>query len=174
MQAPSLTSSLTANDYAIMIGEDKDDRDSSLVSDGGGRMSFERGSHIRAMRASSIITDVLKEDPEKEQLEKALIGLTDSEVHRAREKWGKNEIPEKIIPVWQMIIKQLIGPMPYMIEAATLLSAILQQWAPFGILISILTINTMIGFHEEKKAKDALDGLKNSMVSTVRCVFCVL
>jgi H+-transporting ATPase len=68
-----------------------------------------------------------------------------------------------------MVLKQLQGPMPYMIEAATVLSAVLAQWAPFGILIAILIINTAIGFHEEKKAKDALDGLKNSLVSTVPC-----
>jgi H+-transporting ATPase len=73
-----------------------------------------------------------------------------------------------------MIVKQLQGPMPFMIEAATLLSAILQQWAAFGILISILAIDTFIGFHEEKKAKDALDGLKNSMVTTVDISFLCL
>lgn len=43
--------------------------------------------------------------------------------------------------------------MPYMIEAATIVSAILVQWACFGVLIGILFINTFIGFHEEKKAK---------------------
>jgi magnesium-transporting ATPase (P-type) len=168
----NLTSSLSADDYAIMIGEDKDDRESSM-DDGNGRMSFERASHIIAMRSSTIITDNLKEDPAHEALEKALKGLTDREVLDAREKWGKNEIPEKIVPLWQMIVKQLQGPMPFMIEAATLLSAILKQWAPFGILISILAINTFIGFHEEKKAKDALDGLKNSMVTTVNISFSV-
>jgi hypothetical protein len=46
--------------------------------------------------------------------------------------------------------------------------------AAFGILISILAINTFIGFHEEKKAKDALDGLKNSMVTTVDISFLCL
>lgn len=71
--------------------------------------------------------------------------------------------------MYVMVLKQLRGPMPYMIEAATILSAVLKQWAPFGILIAILIINTAIGFHEEKKAKDALDGLKNSLVSTVPC-----
>jgi magnesium-transporting ATPase (P-type) len=50
---------------------------------------------------------------------------------------------------------------------ATVLSAALLQWAPFGVLLFILVINTSIGFYEEKKAKDALDGLKNSQVSTV-------
>jgi H+-transporting ATPase len=101
-------------------------------------------------------------------LEEELKGLNDEQVSAARMAWGRNEIPEKIVPLWYMILKQLKGPMPYMIEAATVLSAILEQWAPFIILISILIINTTIGFVEEKKAKDALDGLKNSMVSTVR------
>ena len=60
-----------------------------------------------------------------------------------------------------------LRPMPNMIQAATVLSAVLAQWAAFSILLSIICINTAIGFHEEKKAKDALDGLKNSMVTTV-------
>lgn len=102
-----------------------------------------------------------------EDLEAELKGLSTSEANSIRETYGYNSVPEKIIPIWWLFVKQLIGPMPYMIEVATVLAAALQQWAPFGILISILSINCAIGFYEEKKAKDALDGLKNSMVSTV-------
>jgi hypothetical protein len=35
----------------------------SIMDDGNGRMSFERASHIIAMRSSTVIADILKEDP---------------------------------------------------------------------------------------------------------------
>jgi H+-transporting ATPase len=148
--------------------------------------TFERGSLMRASFRNSSMTSrgtaaslasvgtgaggvASAADKAEQDLEKELTGLDDAQVAAARTEWGRNEIPEKIIPLWYMIAKQLQGPMPHMIQASTVLSAALQQWAPFAILLTIIVINTAIGFHEEKKAKDALDGLKSSMTSTVPC-----
>lgn len=149
----SVASDLTT---VLIPGGDSSDTGTPVVG------SFERGSLQRASQAR-----------DEHTTEEELKGLTDADVLRRREESGWNEIPEKIIPIWYMVVKQLMGPMPYMIEAATVLSVALLQWAPFGILLAILIINTAIGFHEEKKAKDALDGLKSEMISTVRLAFVV-
>lgn len=167
-EAPLLANSMDFQ-YKIMVPD-------AAPTAGGVRPSlstFERGSLMRAsFRASSLSQRPSSKPPadagaKHGEHEPELTGLTDAEVLEARAYHGRNEIPEKIVPLWYMIAKQLQGPMPNMIEAATILSVALLQWAPFAILLSILIINTAIGFVEEKKAKDALDGLKNSMVTTV-------
>jgi hypothetical protein len=53
---------------------------------------------------------------QEHDLEEMLTGLSDSEAEVLRAQHGKNLVPEKIVPLWYMIVKQLIGPMPYMIE----------------------------------------------------------
>jgi len=168
----SLTQPLRSGDHHSLTVDSKDD------SGTGGRTgNFERASLLRAsFRNSSLASRPSArpgnaaagmESTTEHDIEEQLKGLGDVEVQQLRAVWGLNEIPEVVMPLWWMILKQMMGPMPYMIQAATVLSAILQQWAPFAILLSIIIINTAIGFYEEKKAKDALDGLKNSMTTTV-------
>ena len=53
-------------------------------------------------------------------------------------------------------------------ELATILSAVLQNWIDFGILVFVLIGNAFIGFHEEAKAESALDALKNTLALKTR------
>ena len=48
-------------------------------------------------------------------------------------------------------------------EIAAVVSAILEDWVDFGILVFVLVVNAIIGFHEEAKAESALDALKNTL-----------
>merc|ERR1719463_903010 len=54
-----------------------------------------------------------------------------------------------------------------MLEIAAVVSAITRDWADFAIILLMLVVNGLIGFHEERKAKQSLDALKAQMTATV-------
>ena len=60
------------------------------------------------------------------------------------------------------------GPISYLLEIAVILSAVLQNWIDFGILVFVLIANAVIGFHEEAKAESALEALKNTLALKTR------
>lgn len=96
-----------------------------------------------------------------------LTGLTDEEAARRLEHYGRNEIPEIIVPWYVMLGKQFVGMMPLMLEIAAVVSAIGSDWPDFTIIVLMLVLNALIGFHEEHKAKQSLDALKGEMTATV-------
>lgn len=100
---------------------------------------------------------------EAERLE----GLTSSEAAARLSQYGRNEIPEIIEPWYKMLAKQFAGMMPFMLIMAAALSAVTQDWPDFAVIMLMLIVNAMIGFHEEYKARQSLDALKAEMTATV-------
>jgi len=99
--------------------------------------------------------------------EAGLHGLSSAEAAARIEEHGRNEIPEKHEPWYLMLGKQFVGMMPGMLELAAILSGVTQDWQDFGIIMLMLVLNGLIGFHEEHKAKQSLDALKAQMTATV-------
>mmetsp|Transcript_74956 Transcript_74956/g.117270 ORF Transcript_74956/g.117270 Transcript_74956/m.117270 type:complete len:1027 (+) Transcript_74956:67-3147(+) len=100
-------------------------------------------------------------------LHEELEGLTSEEHRRRIEEYGRNEIPEIDTPWYILLGKQFVGVMPFMLEIAAIVSAVIPDWADFSIILAMLVLNALIGFHEEHKAKQSLDALKSQMVATV-------
>jgi H+-transporting ATPase len=90
-------------------------------------------------------------------------GLTDPEVIRFRDRFGFNEIPEEKKNPFLRLISYFWGPIPWMIEIAALLSAILSHWEDFGIILILLLVNSGVGFFQERKAENAIDLLKQRL-----------
>ncbi len=93
-------------------------------------------------------------------------GLTEGEVQRRLEIFGPNEIPEKEPSFWYRLFKRFWGPIPWMIEIAALLSALVHKWEDFGIIVTLLLINAYIDFRQESKAMSALQVLKQKLSKT--------
>ncbi|KEF40802.1 MAG: metal ABC transporter ATPase [Cyanobium sp. CACIAM 14] len=87
-------------------------------------------------------------------------GLSGAEAAQRLERTGPNTLPEKKRSKLAMLLSYLWGPMPWMIEAAILLCAIVGDWVDFAIILGLLVGNTVIAYVEESSAGDAVAALK--------------
>lgn len=95
-------------------------------------------------------------------------GLTQTEAARRQTEYGFNEIPEKKVnPVLKFLV-YFWGPIPWMIEAAVILSAMVRHWPDFFIILVLLVANAVVGFWEEFQAGNAIDALKANLAVLAR------
>lgn len=90
-------------------------------------------------------------------------GLSSSEAKKRIQEYGMNEISEKKVNPIIKFLKYFWGPMPWLIEVAVILSAIIQHWADFGIILTLLVLNAVVGFWQENKASNAIELLKEKL-----------
>ncbi|MCW4004024.1 MAG: plasma-membrane proton-efflux P-type ATPase [Candidatus Bathyarchaeota archaeon] len=95
-------------------------------------------------------------------------GLSSEEAQRRYQKFGYNEIPEKKISPFRKFLSYFWGPIPWMIEAAAVLSLVIQHWEDFGIILTLLMVNSIVGFWQERKAESAIGMLKKRLAPTAR------
>jgi H+-transporting ATPase len=104
------------------------------------------------------------------QLDSTPAGLATQEAQRRLDVYGPNTLVEEHIPLWRRLLSYFWGPIPWMIEAAAVLSAVNQDWKSFGVIVAMLIINGGIGFWEEKSASDALEALKGQLALKARAL----
>ena len=95
-------------------------------------------------------------------------GLTDAEIKKRQGTYGLNEIEEKKTHPVLKFLSYFWGPIPWMIEAAMILSAIDQHWPDFFIILVLLLANAFIGFFEEYQAGNAIAALKSQLAIKAR------
>ena len=112
--------------------------------------------------ASQPVTDTLQafEVPAEQ-------GLSKTEAANRLGEYGYNEIIEKEESLWQRLFRRFWGPIPWMIEVAALLSALVQKWEDFGIIMVMLLVNAGLDFFQEHRALNALKALKAQMARKV-------
>ncbi|BBP02326.1 plasma-membrane proton-efflux P-type ATPase [Sulfuriferula nivalis] len=87
-------------------------------------------------------------------------GLSQDEAQKRLTQYGPNEIEEKKTNLFLKLLSYFWGPIPWMIEAAVILSAVAQHWPDFGIILTLLLANAAVGFWEEHQAGNAIAALK--------------
>lgn len=90
-------------------------------------------------------------------------GLTSAEASDRLTKYGRNELADKHISDLKRLFGYLWGPIPWMIEIAAVVSAMIGHWSDFFIIMVLLAYNAASGFWQERKAADALAALKAGM-----------
>ncbi len=95
-------------------------------------------------------------------------GLSQAEAKKRLTQYGPNEIEEKKTNPFLKFLTYFWGPIPWMIEAAVILSAIARHWPDFGIILLLLLANAMVGFWEERQAGNAIEALKAELAIKTR------
>jgi H+-transporting ATPase len=95
-------------------------------------------------------------------------GLSEAEAKKRLTQYGPNEIAEKKTNALLKFLGYFWGPIPWMIEVAVILSAIVRHWPDFFIILVLLLANATIGFWEEREAGNAIDALKARLAIKAR------
>ncbi|PNX52893.1 MAG: plasma-membrane proton-efflux P-type ATPase [Thermoplasmata archaeon M9B2D] len=103
-----------------------------------------------------------------ELLEASPTGLSSEEAKARFERDGPNELLERKVNPILRFLRYFWGPIPFMIEAAMILSAIVEHWPDFWIISLMLIMNGIVGFYQENKADSAIEKLKERLSPTAR------
>jgi H+-transporting ATPase len=95
-------------------------------------------------------------------------GLTKAEADKRLAQDGPNEIAEKTVNPLLKFLSYFWGPIPWMIEAAAVLSAVVHHWSDFVIIMVLLLANAVVGFWEEYQAGNAIAALKARLAPHAR------
>ncbi len=104
----------------------------------------------------------------EKKLESSSEGLTQAEAEKRLTQYGPNEIEEKKSNLLLKFLSYFWGPIPWMIEAAVILSGVVQHWPDFFIILFLLVSNACVGFWEEREAGNAIAALKSSLAIKAR------
>jgi H+-transporting ATPase len=75
-------------------------------------------------------------------------GLSTAEAKKRLTQYGPNEIVEKKTNEFLKFLTYFWGPIPWMIEAAVILSGVVRHWLDFFIILLLLCSNAVVGFWE--------------------------
>ncbi len=95
-------------------------------------------------------------------------GLASSAAKERLRQFGANEIKEKKVNPIFKFLSYFWGPIPWMIEVAAVLSALIHHWEDFFIIFALLLLNAAVGFWQEHKADNAIELLKERLALTAR------
>jgi H+-transporting ATPase len=102
------------------------------------------------------------------KLESSPNGLSQAEATKRLALYGPNEIAEKKTNEFLKFLSYFWGPIPWMIEAAVILSGVVRHWMDFFIILLLLASNAVVGFWEEHQAGNAIAALKKRLAINAR------
>lgn len=93
-------------------------------------------------------------------------GLTDEDVQKRRKKYGWNQMAEEKENLVLKFIMFFVGPIQFVMEAAAILAAGLEDWVDFGVICGLLMLNAFVGFVQEYQAGSIVDELKKTLANS--------
>ncbi|MFO7576347.1 MAG: cation-transporting P-type ATPase [Pelovirga sp.] len=98
------------------------------------------------------------------QIDSPADGLSSAAAQRRLEAVGPNRLPaaEKE-GLFKRFFKHFHNLLIYVLLAAALLTAVLGHWIDTGVILAVVIINALIGFIQEGKAEQALDGIRKML-----------
>jgi H+-transporting ATPase len=122
------------------------------------------------MKAQLERENIRNKSPEElfEEIGSGPEGLAGAEVQKRLSEYGPNAIEEKKENPILKFLKYFWGPIPWMIEAAAVLSLIVQHLTDLIIIVVMLVFNAVVGFWQEYQASNALEALKSQLALKAR------
>lgn len=98
-------------------------------------------------------------------------GLDLNAVADRQQRFGPNSLlpPREKGPILRFLI-QFHQPLVYILLAAAVVTALLQEWVDSGVILAVVLVNAVIGFVQETKAASALHALANMTITEARVV----
>ncbi len=110
------------------------------------------------------MADAIDDNPKKTPNQ----GLSTREAARRLVQYGPNVLKNRQTPILLRLLGFFWGPIPWMIETAAILSALVEHWADFWIIFTLLVFNAMIGFWQEYTAGNAVAALMKQLAPMAR------
>lgn len=97
-----------------------------------------------------------------QNLNSSQTGLSQTEAKKRLKALGYNELKQHPPKSLSALLKEQIwDPMIFILFAASVTSALLNEWVESVVIFLIIVVNALIGIIQEKKAQSSLDALKN-------------
>ena len=93
-------------------------------------------------------------------------GLTSDEARHLLETSGPNSMPDTAENPLLRALAKFWSPIPWMLEAATILELVLGKYVEAGIILVLLVFNAALGFFQEGRAQATLAALKKRLALT--------
>jgi len=97
-------------------------------------------------------------------------GLSSEEAERRLAQYGPNALEDRTESKWHKLLSYFWGPLPFLIEAAAVISALRRDWPDFVVVAGLLLYNAAVGFWQDNKAANALAALKKGLAPRARVV----
>ncbi|MBL4901043.1 MAG: cation-transporting P-type ATPase [Desulfocapsa sp.] len=93
-------------------------------------------------------------------------GLTPEEAEQRFHRFGANVLTtQQSQSPWMRFLLQFHQPLIYILIAAVVITAALQEWVDSGVILGVVLVNAIIGYIQESKAESALAALAETMVA---------
>ncbi len=101
----------------------------------------------------------------EEKLETSIeLGLSEDEVKKRHEKYGKNQItPKKPVNPILLFLSQFHQPLEYILLAAVIITVLLEHYVDAIVIFAVILVNAVIGFVQEFKALHAVHALSKKL-----------
>lgn len=97
-------------------------------------------------------------------------GLSKIEAEKRLEKYGPNKIKSNEITPFIILKRQLTSPFIYLLLGAALIAFILNEQLDSLMILIFITLNTLLGFHQEFKSEKALKLLKSLIIKNAKVI----
>lgn len=96
-------------------------------------------------------------------------GLSSIEAARLRAEHGPNEVAQEAeVPLWRLLFEQFRSPVILLLIGAAIVSGVLQEIVDAIAILSIVIINGLVGFFQERRAGKAIAALRSMTAPRAR------
>ncbi len=96
------------------------------------------------------------------------VGLSAAEVEARRAKYGANKLADDAKePAWKAFVRQYEDLMQLVLLGTAVVAVIgIQDWSTACVLVALTVFNALMGLHQEGKAAESVEALKQMLIMT--------